>query len=111
MTHIREWSLFLYVSVALGCTPIYESQYPYEEGWRTATVTHLVRIDEAISATTDCRHAVGRAVTSDSLFARVIYSNARNVRSAIVLVEDGLAPRAGDTVYVNPSDCTRSLVR
>ena len=96
--------------VAVGCTPIYEGHYAYDEGWRKATVTDVLSGDDpTLTATLDCRAKLGREASAGHVFARVTYSYARNVRSMIVAVAEGDAPRPGMAAYVDAADCTRPL--
>ncbi len=103
---MRRLAPLCFCAAACACAPIYESRYPYDAGWRVATVTEVAPGDEfLVAAGLDCRLGLPAALVLGRTFARVTYSNARNMRSMIALVPEGDAPKAGMTAYVNPDDC------
>ena len=104
--------LLMSIAAALaGCAPlVYESRYAYEQGWREAKVTDVGAGDEMlIAATTDCRLGMAAGEVVTRTFARVTYSEARNIHSMIVAVAPGDAARPGMTAYVNPGNCARHM--
>ena len=107
---MRPIRILLVASFLAACAPVYESRYPYDEGWRAATVTEVAPGDELlVAATNDCRLGLPAAMVVGNTFARVTYSNARNVRTMIARVEAGDSPRPGMKVYVNPDDCRQAM--
>jgi len=102
-------SLTLFALAIAGCSTANLVGDAYE-GWSMATVTDIVTFDQNdTAATRDCRMEIDPVTAANRSFARVLYSRARNVRSAIVLVDDAGLVHPGDRVYVMASDCTRPL--
>jgi hypothetical protein len=109
MHHRNSWVCAI-AAMAVACAPIYESRYPYDEGWRRAMVVEVGRGDTIRGyVTRDCRAELRPEVVVNRVFARVTYSITRNKRSMVVIVEEGDAPERGMTVFVNALDCSLAL--
>jgi hypothetical protein len=110
MTRTRIFQLLIATAPVAACAPIYESRYPYDAGWREATVTDVAPGDELlVAATVDCRLGLPAKEVVSGRFARVTYYNARQVRSMIVPVDAVEAPQPGMKAYVNPDDCGQPM--
>ncbi len=98
--------------LAAACAPVYEGQFAYDDGWRTGKVTevgHGWAIHEP--ATHDCRKEMPARVVAQRSFARVTYSEARNINSMIVALdeEEEAGTKPGNEALVDTHDCRRTL--
>ena len=101
----NRFALLLLAAIP-GCAIVYEGRYPYDEGWRQATITEVgpaTQMDEL--ATVDCRGRAGE--DRRGLFARVTYPFARNMRSAIVPLDREAHP--GQAIFINVNTCGAAL--
>ena len=100
------WICAAFLALGLaGCATVYEGKYPFNDGWRKATVESVGEAPEITKrATKDCR--IDFKGDMHSQFARLTYSfSARMRRSAIVPVPRGVLPKPGEVAYVNPRKC------
>ena len=88
-----------------GCATVYQGKYDWDEGWRVGRVIKFgaaAALGEA--AMDDCRTSPADA--APTAYADVAYqSEGRWPRHRVVPVPEGMAIKAGQTVYLNVHSC------
>jgi hypothetical protein len=92
-----------------GCTtPVYEGRYRWQDGWREGVVEKIGKDERLANWFSMSCDASPSAYAKN--FARVRWSQVGKSRWWIVALREGSTLKAGDTVYVNVSSCSASVV-
>ncbi|MDI1268056.1 MAG: hypothetical protein PSV40_03000 [Polaromonas sp.] len=93
-----------------GCATVYEGKYDFADGWREAKVIQIGHASEIPTPQfSDCRDAALPQQLATDKFVVLSYRHLNRPRKRVVPLRPSSGVRVDELVYMNVTDCDRSL--